>query len=598
MICTHPIMSSSNNQSISVSGMLKNMLDQGFTTLNCLSELIDDSQGAHASIIRIDLKENGKFTISDNGYGMNREEMKSSHCFHRRSKASNIHGRFGIGRKQALVNLTQLKHNVQTISQSADGSDISQMDLDFPTAIQKDVLELHPHDLSVKTLPFWEEYAIDAESHGTITHFQADKDVMNDLLQMAESDQIQQNLSYSLGVIYHDYLVDGGQIELIVNGNDRPIFPIDILCWDQIEEDKLEVKLSVYINPINMKEVRAYYVDPFIRAKKTKGKLGYREHSKAAFKTETPPKEFTHLGAVMVRVGYAEDWPELHVHTLNKIIPGIYIPKVGEDGRQAFIAALGGREVKRNKKIIAHFPPTKMNAGTTAHFRFYEQTYMTASFNAVNEEKLPEDDMSLTMDNPFRVGINKSRLEEDLISKPLWDTISKIKRDFGTTLIKKYIPESDESDSDQSISSASSAESVPKRKKPQIVDPVVPPVNVILPGSIPASLPISPQIQPSIPSVCIEPVHMEPVHVEPVRVEPTIIPDPSNQTQVGAHTRHPPKSERDILIAAYQLATECTNEEWEELIEQASIETVSGLIDDFRAIHRVRTMIQNMKLNQ
>lgn len=580
---------SSNNQSISVSGMLKNMLDQGFTTLNCLSELIDDSQGAQSTIVRIYLKENGDFIISDNGSGMNRDEMKVCHCFHRRSKASNIHGRFGIGRKQALVNLTQLKYNVQTISKSIDDSDISQMDLDFPTAIQKDVLELHPHDLSVKTLPFWNEYAIDAESHGTITHFQADKDVMSDLIQMAESDQIQQNLSYSLGVIYHDYLMDGGKLELYVNGDNRPIFPIDILCWDQIQEDKLELRLSIYINPSNMKEVRAYYVDPYIRAKKTRGKLGFREHSRSAFNLESPPKEFINLGTVTVRVAYAEDWPQLHVSTLNKIIPGIYIPKVGEDGRQAFNAALGGREVKRNHKIIAHFPPTKMNAGTTAHFRFYEQTYMTASFNAVNEEKLPEDDMSLTMDNPFRVGINKSRLEEELISKPLWDTISKIKRDFGTTLIKKYIPESEDSDSDQSVSTVSSVESVPKRKRPQIVDPVI--TLAVIPSS---PIPISPQFQPSIPVPIklVQPALIEPVHLEP------IIPEPSNQTQVGAHTRHPPKSERDILVAAYQLVMECTNEEWEELIQQASIETVPGLIDDFRAINRVRSMIETMKNNQ
>ena len=228
-------MNSPNENGISIPGMLKNMMREGFSTNHCLSELIDDSQGAGSTIIKI-LIEGKHLVISDNGCGMTREKLRSSHYFHARSTASTRHGRFGIGRKHAIVHFTGLKCVAQTVTRSAEDANLSQLNIDFPDVIKTGNLHLYAHGIEENVRPIWNMYAVDKDSNGTMTYLECAPSIIEELITRATSDNISNSLRYFLGSTYNNYIKNGGQIILSINGEPISILPIDRLCWNAVSE--------------------------------------------------------------------------------------------------------------------------------------------------------------------------------------------------------------------------------------------------------------------------------------------------------------------------------------------------------------------------
>jgi len=260
-------MASLSTGSVSHSGILRNTLAEHFTTRDCVNELIDDSLGAKATRIRIGLDTSGPkpvFWISDNGVGMTQEELQRAHILHNRGTPTNEkHGRFGIGRKHALTQFTQLKGTILTLTRPKENmSKRFELEIDFVDVIKKDLYDVRANKLAADNMGLWDKYAMDPTSHGTITIIEIDDDIVRELEEMMESPFLDKNknLSYTLGETYSEWLEQGATIEIVHNENHIRIQPHDFLQWDEIdEENKSEMVFHVYELKGKEGVVRLYY---------------------------------------------------------------------------------------------------------------------------------------------------------------------------------------------------------------------------------------------------------------------------------------------------------------------------------------------------
>lgn len=426
---------------INIPGMLKNMLREGFSTVHCLSELIDDSQGASATRIHIYMdSQNNRLIVADDANGMTRDKLESSHYFHSRSSASNKHGRFGIGRKHALVHFTGLKGMAQTVSRSAENNTLSQLNIDFPKVISSGNLYLHSHGVEEEFRPTWNKYAVDQDGKGTMTYLECDKTVLADLVQRVKSDDVTNSLRYFLGSTYYNYLKAGGQVILDVDGEKFPIAPIDRLCWDTVTE-KEEQFLSIYYNPVT-REVRAYFTEKYLKTKK--GKRGYLTKGKKKFVEGSPTDDLTHLGNVNLRGAYSDDWLHLQKQVLTSM--GVKVPGEHEEGVEELRRVLGGTDIQRNLKLVAMLPAEKAKSGDKASYTYVENSRYSVKFSAVSDDNLPTDDDAYTLDDVFNVQVNKSRIDTALIDANVWATIEYIRHKYAISCYKRLHPQAEEED--------------------------------------------------------------------------------------------------------------------------------------------------------
>jgi len=570
-----------NDIGIDIPGFLKNMLNEGFSTLHCLSELIDDSQGANASSIRI-IFDGSAFVLSDSGDGMNREKLSSAHCFHARSSVSKKHGRFGIGRKHALVHYTGLKGCARTISRSATDKALSQLDINFPDICRTGRITLHAHGIEEESRPLWDKYAVDKDRKGTITYISTEKTVLDTLIRMAKSPNIKQNLSYYLGTTYNKYLLSG-TMDIDVNGMNLKVYPIDRLCWNLIEgDDKKEIIVDIYYNVEDKTDIRAYFTQSLLKT--NSGKYGYFKDGKGNFIKGDPPTEYRLLGKTRLRCAYSNDWLKLQRADFTRI--GIAIPGVGENGRHEFDEHVGGTELERNEKVIAVFLPTKAMSGDTSKYKYTYDSRYCVSFSPVSEN---QDEF--TLDDIYNVQINKSRVDEGQIHSSVWKTIRKIQDNFATNCYQRHEPAVAPVTTNVNplpVTRVTAPQSTAQPTAPQSTAQSTAPQSTAPQSTAPQSTAPQPTAQPTAPQ------STAPQSTAPQATPPTVVTKKeatlpkqiatTSVTEVSPHTRLGSKSERDIVLQVFELVSSLSNIKVESIIDKTSNTTQTGLTEVYRGL--------------
>jgi hypothetical protein len=431
-------MSSSRNP-VSHRGMLKNMLNQSFTGLDSLRELIEDSLGAEASAIHLTIKtDQALLILSDNGIGMTKSGLDSAHVFHNRGRPSNRkHGRFGIGRKNALVVLTGLKHSVDTFSSPkedvprASPGSVYELIADFPEWIELDNIDVRATGITSARHHIWDTYKL-PESHGTVSYIPCDTTVFKKLVDEGfRSTSPDTNIYYILSYTYAKFLAEGGSIVVDVDGVQTSLVPVEFLDWENIPAaNRVDRTLHLYRDPIG--EVYAYYTGRNDHGNKglyaADGLLGCMNFEKDArsntFEEGEPPVTFTFMGSVRFRSAYTDDWVERKRDILIRY--GILIPNRGEDGRQAFEKALCGTILSRNGKVVVRFPNERPTSGDKARYPISEKSNHEISFQAIVSETEAEN----TLDDVFGILVNKSKVNESQIEMHVRNTIRHLQDKF------------------------------------------------------------------------------------------------------------------------------------------------------------------------
>jgi len=449
---TYDISINQDNGSIDIAGLFKNMLQQGFTTNHCLSELIDDSYGAKATTIGITINTNlSLLIIQDNGIGMNKNMLNKAHRLHSRSAASNDkHGRFGIGRKHALVHFTQNKGNVQTLSKSKDDpllsdENISELNINFDEVIRCNKYDIKATGIEFKSVKVWNEYAIDPSSHGTITIIRCDPIILNELITIIETQDATSSLIYLLGLTYSKYIQSGNKMSINIIKNSGTvkyaIKVIDPILFNNVIDAKYQylknhTVFDIYFDPAN-KAVRTYFSD--------KDKYGYfaidsKKKSKFIRELRTSiSSNFRFLGNVSMYSAYSNNWTELQESILRSI--NLNILTEGMDGVIKFDAFLNGTYLERNGKIITRFPTNKATSGDKARYQFHDKSRHFVSFKSVITHSSSDEDY--TLDDVFNIQINKSKIDPFPDDHHIWHTVNKLSNRFISDAYNKYRSKTD-----------------------------------------------------------------------------------------------------------------------------------------------------------
>ena len=566
--------SSINDDAVSHGGMLRNMLNHGFTSRKCLSEFADNSLSADATIMRLIICTiTSTLCFSDNA-GIKRD-LGAAFRFHERSAASKKHGRFGIGAKFAMICLTLLKSIVHVFTRPNDGDDIYQLSFDYPKAIKDNRLTINPHGIERKCGPMWDTYAIDSKGKGTVIHLPSDKSIVQDIVSMITSVSVEDNLLFDIGTTYYTALSGDINYEINVNGTPYHVIPIDRLCWDSINEnDKLTVMYSVCHHPDDSSDIRAYYTDPFTN------QVGYRlkinRGAKDNFIVEEYPEHFISLGQVRGEIAYSPDWVTLLEDELRYC--GIYIPD--EKGRGQIAEKLGGTEIKRNGRVVKVLPIKKKTSGDFRIRSIHQNTKVRISFDAVYNEQIV-DDNSKTMDNVFNTQVDKSDLDEDTISKSLWAGICQLRFDFGQQLCKRsepLPPKSVEKPQENSNLDEDSDDenSLTKHTPSTVAVPVAASKPVAAPT--PAAIVPIPSSGPAVVEAVVAP--------SPVSLPSSIATSQEHMasvTQIPSHIRNTPKCHREILQLLSSIYT-TYGPHLPAILERADITTRPKLIDYHNAL--------------
>ena len=166
------------SNSVNIGGVIRALSSLGFHPLDLPAEGFDNSIGVKSSHIRMTIDENKNCIFVDNGPGMNRSQLTERNVLYDDKPASDDRqGRFGIGENVKHSLLTENQKTTKTITKgycpskkNPQGTElrISQIELDWPTAVKNNVFPLHASDASRESEEEWAKYAIDAKKTGTI----------------------------------------------------------------------------------------------------------------------------------------------------------------------------------------------------------------------------------------------------------------------------------------------------------------------------------------------------------------------------------------------------------------------------------------------
>lgn len=404
--------------SISVSGLLQNMLDEGFNTKDCIGEMIDDSLGAGSKQIRISLDTvNKQLIFSDDGCGMSKEKLREAHVLHNRTEASEVkHGRFGIGRKHALCHFTQNKYPVNTISKSEDtgvgeklGKGVNEIEINYADAIKNNNLELNPHAVSLDSIEYWQKHAIAERKKGTITNIRIDDKISEELADDMISSDLSKSLPYTLGLHYNQIIKDGVKMTFVLNDKEIPVVAYDPLGMSTVlPQNKEEFKIQVFMDS-DTKDTRFYFSNS---GKQTYRKLNPDSGLVKNF-TDAMSGTYKKIGELTLTGSYSNNWTAL----VNPLLTKMGVGPLEETQESAEL--LGGIYVQRNNKIISRFATIRPGSNDFAKRNVTVNSHFLLKFQA-----------SEVIDDLFKVMTNKSKLNETNINKDLWDTVKFLREKF------------------------------------------------------------------------------------------------------------------------------------------------------------------------
>ena len=556
---------SSNQQTIKPRGTIQNMLNQSFSERACLSENIDDSLGANATIIRIYLDTKTKYLVhSDNGKGMNQEECFEAHCLNtRKDKSKERQGRFGIGRKQAQAVMTNLEYTSKTLTKSKDslpneenGEGVIELDIHWKQCIEKDIYEIRPHDISVKSLPLWTKYAIDPKKTGTVTIIPCSTKIFDSLVSQIYTRNLQESIVFHFGRMYYKYL-QSIRIQLFVDEKEIPVVPVNPLIPSYMEKKtRMTHPLAVFTNKEG--QLRVYY-------KNETGESVYRD-----FTASTPgkqivgdiPKDWRLIGRIDLTFIYMI--PEKLISCFNIDTSRYDAPaEEGKNGIQDLRSFLCGSYYSRNGKVITRFNIPKANSGDRAHYKYYQDIIQFIEFDS-------------DLDDYFDIQVNKSKIDVDNVGSEIRQTIRYLTNEFSKKMLTVFCK----------------CDACVKPAPRQVVNtvttnPIVMPSVPTLPQAVPTQTakPI-PSSQPTAKAVLPIPA--------PVQKQP-LVATATTHTLVESHVREQSKSARDIVGLAMSLAEKILNSpNIEDVYNKTSVQAQKGYVKYWNTLHEVEDLLKEL----
>lgn len=426
---------------ISITGLFNNLLSTGFSTTDGINELIDNSTGANATKIVIDLNlETQHLIYSDNGHGMTKPALKKAFIFSETSDPSvSKDGRFGVGLKYALAQLTRLQYPATVISKSdiideRGDQETSEVIIDFPEIIRTNFYYNHPSDLSVRKLPLWNKYSVDIDK-GTLFMLECDYSIFTSLIQIIcptvrPFEQIVTLYPYNLGWTYCNRIKQGLSIEFhnTNEGTDKlRVIPVDPLEWDKTCDANKKITLLQVYKLTDSDSIRILFTEPY---GKSKGKRGYvikkNEKLESFLVSDTAPDGFELLCEMEHKSCYNtwEEWINFQTYIFEHY--GIAVPSTnGNRPSPKPYTHMGGRYWTRNGKRIMRTTIPSVTTGDKSKRDYYIDSRHELSFDA-------------RMDDFIKVIINKSKLDEDHICDAIRMTTKHLEKGFVSEMYAKY----------------------------------------------------------------------------------------------------------------------------------------------------------------
>ena len=404
-------------------GQLLNSLSTGVSITDAISEIFDNSISAGSSKIHLNLS-GSTLIISDNGCGMDRGKLEDSAWLNRRSSSSSQrHGRYGFGKKQAEITLTNLEGSVTTFSSS--GGRISQITTNYPRILQTGVYAPQACGLECDSSHIWKENAIDPSGNGTISCICLSDVVRRKITELCE-DHTLNGLQFKLATTYCGALANGLKITIQCGeGNIHEVYPFDRLCSSKRDTPTMHYKAyEIDILQPTAGEMASYYV------KTADGGCQRFDQSKKKWADAVAPASFDsdRIGSVTYEMAYSTDWHNLQKDDLKK--NGITSLSDGQTGVEDQRINTDGRELVRNEKVIKHSRYKYKNV-TNSEKKVHKQTRERISFKA-------NDRMD---DQVFKVQVNKSSVNESEIDEYFWKALEQLKDQFVKSTSSKLSSE-------------------------------------------------------------------------------------------------------------------------------------------------------------
>ena len=428
----------SSVSSISVRGTIRNFgFESGFTAPQLLSELIDDSIGASSKCIRILMEKKGndyKGIISDSGTGMEIETLDNAHILNNDSKSSEQkQGRFGAGRKHALIGLSD-KTTVKTLTRyteqhTDDYSGVLELDIDFRKSIETNIYNPQSHHASALGEKKYEKYAINPRKTGTCTIITLFKDRFDDIVRGIKSKNIQNSILYKFAYTYPMSHLQGLSIEFVIDIDNiithHTLLTFDRLMWNEIS--------PLYRTETEIRMITSADSPPRFIYKKNDGKW-YERPATANLNAHCNMVEYKQSecdSQIIFRGTFSNDWTKICEPIIKQIIGDDLIPckKTCSDDdygiKEDNDKFQNGTTIKRNNKVLAHYPPKMKSTGDFSVRKFTDQPRYELSFSA-----------NMLIDNAFGVRVNKSDLPENGIDSNLQKTYTYLKYMFTKQLLE------------------------------------------------------------------------------------------------------------------------------------------------------------------
>ncbi len=407
--------------SINVGGLIKNMLDSGFDTNDCIGELIDNSLGANATNIKIHLLDTlnelkNVILFVDNGIGMDQTELEKCYVLHNRQDANDERaGYFGIGSKHAKIHFTQHKYFSKTISKKNEPqSQLFEIKADWKTAVENNHYNPIPHEITKSGEEIWNKYCIN--NNGTIDIIPCDEILYKNIkLNINEIIEL-------FGQRYYLY-INNCSISFIIDDIEYTVKSLDPIQWDLVPENlRKEIIIDVRKDN-NSDKLYCYFDSP--RKKNSKVYLDtYNGKSKLVQNDNNDYLNNTVIkGTIIVKSVYMKEWKIDKTNDDDEIEDDDDTVETNNTDKikRKYNLKMGGRYIQRNKKLIDHFKIPYPNSGDNAKRDYIALSRHLIKFNS-------------NLDKEFQVQINKSHIKENDINNHIYETIKYLNKKFSENI--------------------------------------------------------------------------------------------------------------------------------------------------------------------